>query len=40
MDANQKNVGDNYEGLPESFVIFITERDVLVPRCIMWVSCG
>ena len=29
LDANQKDVGSNYEGLPESFVIFITERDVL-----------
>ena len=29
LDANQKEVGSNYEGLPESFVIFITERDVL-----------
>ena len=29
LDANQKDVGSNYERLPESFVIFITERDVL-----------
>ncbi len=29
LDANQKETGKDYELLPESYVIFITERDVL-----------
>jgi len=43
MDANQRETGKNYELLPESFVIFITEHDVLkknkplyrIERCIV-----